>query len=380
MAPTVFGMSNASTDDIIDRIYEASVIPELWPSALDLMADAADCQVGFLFAVDGASEPQSIVNDRGQEAARRFFEDGWVTRNTQGARTLARDEPRFISDHDIYTEAEIENDPYYREFLRPNGLAWGCGTVISGPVPNRIMISIHRPYECGPLDPLRVARLTKLRPAIARAAFMAARLRLERAQTAVGTLELMGLPAAALSRRGNLQIANSLFDRLLPSIASDGPHRLRLISRDADRLFAEALGEPRASGLGRTIPVPGREEGPPAILHLIPVAGMAHDIFGSGDWLLVAIPVKPDASVSPMVLQGLFDLTPAEVRVAKGLLAGRDLGEIARAAGLSKETVRTQLKSTMAKTGVRRQAELVGLLGGTLRPFGILPDGLQAPR
>lgn len=367
-------MGNIFDDELVARIYEAAVLPDLWPSVLDDLARAVDCQVGFLFAVDGASAPRSVVNDRGQEAARKFFSEGWASRNTQGARTLSRDEPKFISDFDIYTAEEIAADPYYREFLRPNGLAWGCGTVISGPVPNRIMVSIHRPYEMGPMDQASVERLTRLRPMIARAAFMTARLKLERAQTAVATLELMGLPGAALSRSGKIQAANALFEKQFPRIATDGASRMRLLSAEADRLLSQALEQPRVFLQGCTIPVPRTAESSATIIHLIPVRGSAHDLFSNVDWIVVAIEVKAAPAVDSMILQGLFDLTPAEARVAKGLVAGLVLEEIAASVGISKETVRSQLKSAMAKTGVRRQAELVGLLSGAGRRYGVEPE------
>ena len=61
------------------------------------------------------------------------------------------------------------------------------------------------------------------------------------------------------------------------------------------------------------------------------------------------------------LLRALFDFTPADARVARGLAAGATVEELAGAAGVSRNTVRSQLRGIMAKTGVRRQAEAVGL-------------------
>jgi hypothetical protein len=38
------------TDDLIDRIYESSFVPELWPGILDALCDIADARGGVLFA------------------------------------------------------------------------------------------------------------------------------------------------------------------------------------------------------------------------------------------------------------------------------------------------------------------------------------------
>lgn len=62
------------------------------------------------------------------------------------------------------------------------------------------------------------------------------------------------------------------------------------------------------------------------------------------------------------LMERLFGLTGAEARVGAGLALGKDIQAMADEAGVTVNTVRTQLKSVMAKTGTRRQAELVGLL------------------
>jgi len=64
------------------------------------------------------------------------------------------------------------------------------------------------------------------------------------------------------------------------------------------------------------------------------------------------------------VLQRVFDLTHAEVRLAQGIARGDSLEEIAGGLRIKISTARTQLASIFAKTQTRRQAKLVALLGG----------------
>jgi DNA-binding CsgD family transcriptional regulator len=68
------------------------------------------------------------------------------------------------------------------------------------------------------------------------------------------------------------------------------------------------------------------------------------------------------------VLQGLFDLTPAEARVARGIGEANTIDMLAETLGVSREVLRSQLKAVLAKTGVARQAELVSLLAGKALP------------
>lgn len=67
---------------------------------------------------------------------------------------------------------------------------------------------------------------------------------------------------------------------------------------------------------------------------------------------------RPDSEL----LREVFLLTPAQSRLAQLLSRGASLGEIAKETGLSLGTLRVQLKALFAKTGTRRQGELVALL------------------
>jgi DNA-binding CsgD family transcriptional regulator len=80
--------------------------------------------------------------------------------------------------------------------------------------------------------------------------------------------------------------------------------------------------------------------------------------------LLIITPVDRATVPSAEVLQGLFDLTPAEVRVAQGIVQAQTVESLAVNFGLSRETIRNQLKAVLAKTGLSRQQELISLLAG----------------
>lgn len=69
----------------------------------------------------------------------------------------------------------------------------------------------------------------------------------------------------------------------------------------------------------------------------------------------------PDSqtAVSRALLQNVFRLTPAEVRLAEQLLQGRRPSEAAEALGVTIHTVRTYLKRLYHKVGARTQATLV---------------------
>jgi DNA-binding CsgD family transcriptional regulator len=66
----------------------------------------------------------------------------------------------------------------------------------------------------------------------------------------------------------------------------------------------------------------------------------------------------------------LYGLTPAEAAITAALALGRSVEDAAKAKRVSLATLRSHLRSIFAKTGTRRQAELVSiaLRGSAIRP------------
>jgi DNA-binding NarL/FixJ family response regulator len=99
----------------------------------------------------------------------------------------------------------------------------------------------------------------------------------------------------------------------------------------------------------------------------VPIRLMARDIFVRSAAMLILTPVTAPEAPPVELVQSLFDLTPAEARVARGLASGKTVDDIASQGGVATSTVRTQVLGVLEKTGCSRQAEVVALLCG-LRP------------
>lgn len=77
--------------------------------------------------------------------------------------------------------------------------------------------------------------------------------------------------------------------------------------------------------------------------------------------MFVSDPSAAPATV-PQALSGQFGLSPMEAQVAVRLAAGERIEDIADARRVSPETVRVQVKRVLAKTDVRSQGQLIGLI------------------
>jgi DNA-binding CsgD family transcriptional regulator len=363
-------MAELSVERVIDDIYQAALVPEQWPAVLGQLSSATDGAGGLLFTsrIDSiqwtaSSDIRGIFDE--------FLRDGWAAKNQRPSRLAALCQEGFIRDSDGIPLEEMDRDPVYTEFYRKRGLGWATGTMLEVPSGDSIIFSFERAFAKGPAPLEIVTFLDSFRPHLARAALLASRLGLERARTMAEALQVLGLPGAVLAPGGRVTAANAAFAELVPTVALDRRDRLHLTDAGADALLAQALARlslPTVSSTVNSIPIAAGDGHPPLIVHVVPVRGLAQDIFARIAAMVVITPVDRGTVPGARVLQGLFDLTPAEARVAAAIAEGRTVEVIAAAANVSRETVRSQLKAVLGKAGVSRQVDLVQLLAGIAVP------------
>lgn len=75
--------------------------------------------------------------------------------------------------------------------------------------------------------------------------------------------------------------------------------------------------------------------------------------------LRVVLRLAQEASSDLQLLQDRLGFTAAEVAVATGLAEGATIAEIADARGVSRLTVRDQVRRSMQKVAARRQSDLI---------------------
>lgn len=354
--------------DLVDRIYEAAVVPELWSGVLSDIARFGGARGGVLFA-SNQDEHRFIASKEFSDIMRDYIDEGWFAKTDRTTRLLAKRHAGFLTDLDVYTVEEFEREPVFREFLNPRGFGMGAASVINVPTGDQLVFDVERALEEGPIPREAVARLDGLRPHLARAATMSARLRLQTVRVAAQALEAIGVAAAILGRNGRILGMNRGCEHLLNDLIADGP-RLMLRHAAADRLLAAALAglSSRSRAAPCSIPIAGDTIRPPTILHLLPIRRAAADIFAAAEAIAVFTPLTTRQVPGLSVLEGLFDLTAAEARVARGIAGGSTIADLSAEFGTSSLTVRSQLKTVMSKTGTARQAELVHLLAGTAFP------------
>ncbi len=351
--------------ELVDRIYECAFTPDRWPGVCDELARIAGARGAFLFTAN-AEVTYWTASDAVRGGVERFAALGYYHRSPRAARVIAARHAGFLTERDIYRDDELPADPLYRDLLWPAGLGHAAATVIEVPTGDVLFISAERELAQGPVGKAAIAVLDGLRPHLARAALMGARLRLERARAASDALAGLGLPALVFDVSGTALAANGPIEAL-PHAVRWGPRdRVSLIDAKADRHWLQAIDMLAHGTLAGPLSFAIRAPDASASLvaHVVPVRLEARDLFAHATGVLVLVPVSQPRAPPMELVQSLFDLTPAEARVARHLVSGMSVDEIAAGGDVSVATVRTQVRGVLEKTGSRRQAEAVALLTG----------------
>lgn len=351
---------------LLERIYEAAALPELLPSVLQDVADGAGA-VGAVFLQRRGPVAAGLASTRAEPIVAEYLAEGWGEDAGYAAPLLAEHYPGFRAETAYRTVEEIERLAVHVEFLAPRGLVAGAGTVLQGTGDHALQLTFegfpsHESAEAA------LPWLDRLRASLGRAFSLTAQLHAARAASAVETLDLAGAAAAIVSGDGRLRAANDRFTDRLGDRIIERAGGLRFADPFLQAQFAEALAMANADAGVRSIAVRANEQRPAVALHVLPLRRRSRDVFGwDGVLLLLAEPANASVPGADL-LRLLFDLTPAEARLARHLVEGRAPAEAAALMGIAESTSRVHLRHIFAKTGVHRQAELVRLLLGLGAP------------
>jgi DNA-binding CsgD family transcriptional regulator len=176
-------------------------------------------------------------------------------------------------------------------------------------------------------------------------------------------LEALSLACIICDGRGAVIFANAAASAIEAGghgISLSPAHGITAVDPAAIRGLAVLVADATHGGSGGSLLVNGLNGGQVAVLVTPLPARFAK---APGHALVTMRSTNAPSQLSAQLLAELFGLTPAEARLAIGLAEGRSLMEMGNARAVSENTLRTQLASTLRKTGTSNQRELVRLLG-----------------
>jgi DNA-binding CsgD family transcriptional regulator len=359
---------------LVDRIYECAFVPDVWPEVLANLVQLGGAMSGWLYVSNGKVVRWTASSQEARADLKPLMESGQFTRLERLKRLLRAKQTGFVPDSTLYSSVEeMRNDPAYRDILYPRGMGWGTGLAIALPTGDDMAMSLERAFDKGSASPAELDALNAVYSHLVRAAFVAARMQLERAQAAAQTLGLLGIPALVFADNGKTLAANQLIETLSGFIQWRAKDRIALTDARADALLRDAIATVDRDDTPSVRSFPVRNTDTAMIAHVVPIRGSARDIFSRCSAMFMLTPVTRPEAPSVELIRSLFDLTPAEARIARGLASGQTVKDLAADSGTSANTVRTHVNAVLTKTGYSRQSDVVALLNG-LRPPGFPSD------
>ena len=372
-------IQQADFDGIVAAFQRAALEDGHWPEATKL----ADCRCGAFashvapfvagdWVVDEGSEFGRIYyrGEVWEELERLYAEEYWVT-DPRGPRLLAAPYGRLMTNRDLYTEQEQKTSPTLNEFFPVCGTGEQLLVRLDGGPGLDVVWVLSRRRTDGEWETESRRLIERLSPHLTHA--VAVRQELLAVRLLGDTLEdmLEGRSAGViyLDRRGAIVGSNAAAERTLrsPDGLFDRCGQLRARHPDDDARLGEVLNSAlrrHAAGTptGGFVAIRRQPCELPVAVHVLPV-NRGRAAFGTSRAAVLVLIVDPRTKlrVDPRQTAELLGLTPAEGLVAARLAEGMSIRQIVDASGRTENTVRSQVKQALAKTGCSRQAELVRL-------------------
>jgi DNA-binding CsgD family transcriptional regulator/PAS domain-containing protein len=371
------------TDDDIDRqiaeIAELAFTDEPWAQIFPIVTRSVNARWGGLVAQEPGTGLASIRASTGlSPAMRTAYETYYGPRSlTWRNATAALPVGQVFADHQYHDYRAYLRSEVYNDYFRPLGGDHLLTTKLLQ-VPGRradAFVSLRRSARDGRFQPAEMRWLARVAPHLTQVlrvqALLAAR---QAAQATSGALlDLLPNGVFLVDREARVLEMNRAAHALLT--AADGlllqQGRLAAAStadtRRLRRLVAQADDQQRGmdDAPGLALARPSGRRGYQVLVATLPAAA-AEDRFDVALRRPAVAVFVDDPAVRPapplQALQRLYQLTPAEARLAAKLATGISLQQAADEIGIAKETARGYLKRIFGKTATSRQGELVRLL------------------
>lgn len=351
-------------DDVVDSFYASALDDGLFLEATSRAVERFGAVAGGYYRKTNDSRDLLDVLFVG-------LEQRWIDRWQElmaGAETLGRwaHNPNIGAVVNIDRHVSVEGDPLYERWVRPQGLHWSTGVLVDIDADSHGAFIVMRRAEQPRFDEEADQAMAELGRHVVRIMRMRHDVRRLDGQLAFAHAMLDRLQAAAIVTDGVGRILkmNEAADELIRARRGLGERKGRLCGEEHlahDRL-QHALASVVGTGAADVVVIRSNG-GRPLTLEIEPIPAPTR---APSQPAFVALVLVNDPMRSPAVslehVQDLYDLTAAEARVALAVLEHDKLQSIADTLGRSLGTVRAQLAQVLAKTGTRRQAELVRLL------------------
>jgi DNA-binding CsgD family transcriptional regulator len=366
---------------LIGGIYDAALNPDTWNAILPRIGAFVGGSSGGLFAHHASRRSGNVFYQFGTDPEfRRLYLEKYMTMDPMFGTYFVLDVGEVFSTSTVMSHAEFLQSRFYKECIRPQGWIDNVCVYLDRTSEGHAGFSLFRHEREGLADEPARERLRLLVPHLRRAVLIGKLIDFKTSQAATFADALDGLSAAMLfvDSSGRITHANAAGQAMVADgnvlrapqgqLAASDPDVNRALR---DIFLAAATGDAAIGVRGVAVPLVARD-GERYVAHVLPLSSGTRRSAGVSYAAAAALFVQKAALATrspPEAIAKIYRLTAMEVRVLLAIVEVGGAPEVAETLGIGEGTVKTHLKRLYAKTGARRQADLVKLFAGYTSPL-----------
>ena len=364
--------------DLIAKIYDCALNPRQWRTVLQDIARATGAFGAMIFDCEWQGNTERVALRYCSEVYDLSLVGWYVeTHNAHEVHDQGRfarlsslgDDINLIRCDDLFSSRnELERQPNQQAMMN-FGVHFRAGALLSKDTAAMDRFALQFRKEQGPIsEPARLLAQNLL-PHVAKSlsiggrAFQASE---DQKRALSRTLEAVPFGIGIIKSVGDLLYSNAEFralcDEFSLSRGGSGPLRTERLPLAMQSLLRSARdhGKFGARPLREAAFLPGKIEAAGLFMEISPISNHPEfDRFGEGTFLVSMLDSQRAHKVNPEIVRRFFPLTESEMAVLELVVKGHTNSEIADLRGRSLETVNSQMKSLIRKSGTRNRTELV---------------------
>jgi len=364
-------ISTTELSDLLQYLYAAPLHPEKWQVFFDRLCALTSIASGYMISVQPSGEGVILAGGgfNFQPDILRQYNEHYGANDPYVEPAMRNRGPWIVEGDALLSRNDLMKTELYNEILLKYEMAHM--TLMSCDRGNQTFLPLWSTPKHGPMNDASLYLLRTLIPHVQTALLLRARLEVADAKNVFSeaALDAMSIAVFLVSGDGWIRHMNLLATGYLQKTEGLWSRHGRLTATDAHEnaqlqfLIRGACGEKIADSLpGGAMKILRSTARTTLQLAIVPAPTQSRSA-GRDSCALVFV---SDPSSRPQsrgaLMRQLYDLTPAEARLADLLLEGLEVREIAERMRTTLETARFHLKRVLSKTGARRQMELVRLM------------------
>jgi DNA-binding CsgD family transcriptional regulator len=364
---------------VIGDIYDASLDPALWPTAIESICGYVGAASASLHSQDSISRATDALFWWGRDSSAPHYFKTYLAKygkiNPIFPGVIFFDVELPVAVPDVLSCEEFVRTRFFREWLAPQSLIDGLFSNLEKGATSCALFTAMRHADEGQVDDRMRRRFELITPHVRRSMLIGKVIDLHRVEAAAlaDSLDQLASGMVIVDQAGRIIHANASAHRLIAEAdvlrATNG--RLAALdlqgSRNLHDVFAAAeAGDAAVGKRGIAMPLTGRS-GERYVAHVLPLTSGARRKAGVSYSATAAMFIRKatlDLPSPPEAVASEFKLTPAEVRVLFAIVEIGGVPEVAPVLGVSDQTVKSHLHRIYEKTATKRQADLVKLVAG----------------